>query len=357
MSPVLSTIARPSLLLLLAALICHRDAAEAIRIDANGSQPRVAIAGDRVAIAYAAGETLMVARSTDRGTSFSPGAKVGGIPKLMAGMRRGPQLAMTAASMVVAGVGAQDGNLVAWRSRDQGATWVGPVMVNDKPKSASEGLCSLTGGKGDTVWAVWLDGRDGVTKIELSRSSDGGKTWSPNAVLYQAPVGSVCECCQPMVAADAGGAVAVMWRNHVGGDRDMWLRSSTDDGKTFSKAVKLGSGAWPINACPMDGGGLAVAGPTVRTLWRRDSTLFACSPGDQQETKVGPGKNGALALAGDLLVQAWQNGDTLMLESGAKEATAIGPGGFPHLAAAPDGKLAMLVWQDGNEVKALRIEP
>ena len=48
-----------------------------------------------------------------------------------------------------------------------------------------------------------------------------------------------------------------MWRNSLDGARDMFVSESRDGGRTFSNARKLGSGTWPLKACPMDGGHLA----------------------------------------------------------------------------------------------------
>ncbi|MEK7413975.1 MAG: sialidase family protein [Planctomycetota bacterium] len=344
------------LVVLLVGSACAR-AAESVVIDARGSQPRVAVVGNRVAITYASGQSIMLVTSTDGGVTFSKPARVGNIPKLMVGMRSGPQLAMTNTTLVVAGIGAQEGNIMAWRSRDVGQTWTGPVVVNDRPKAAAEGLFAIAAGQGDAVWAVWLDQRDRLVKIEMSGSTDGGSTWSANSLLYQAPSGSVCECCQPTIAADTTGAMAVMWRNSIGGARDMWLCSSSDNGKTFTKPSKLGSGTWNINACPMDGGGVASAGKIIQTVWRREGTMFACTPTDAQETDLGQGMNGCVAIARKSVYRAWQRGENILLAIDGGAPSDVGSGSFPHLAVSADDKGPMfLVWQSGNEVRALRQE-
>ena len=51
-----------------------------------------------------------------------------------------------------------------------------------------------------------------------------------------------------------------MFRNNVNGSRDEYLVESRDGGRSFAAARKLGSGTWPLNGCPMDGGGLAIEG-------------------------------------------------------------------------------------------------
>jgi hypothetical protein len=264
---------------------------------------------------------------------------------------------MTGQSLVIAGIGSQDGNVIAWCSRDLGTTWNGPTTVNDRDKSASEGLFSLTADNDKAVYAVWLDQRDGVSKVAMSCSTDGGATWAANTTVYQAPRGSVCECCQPTVAANADGAVAVMWRNHVGDARDMWLSASRNNGKSFTKAIKLGSGTWNLNACPMDGGGVTMVGKTIQTIWRREETLFASTPENYQEISLGSGKNGTVTIVENTVYRAWQRGDTIVMAIGDKPPTEIGSGSYPHLAASAGGKPpAVLVWEDGSEVKALRID-
>ena len=335
----------------------HLPASDALTLTAEGRQPRVAVFGSQVAIAYAVGEDIMTTVSVDGGKTFPPAVRAGSIARLSVGMRRGPQIALTAKSLVVAGIGATAGNIMAWRSQDHGATWSSPVTINDQPQSAAEGLFSLAAGAVDTVWAVWLDARQKTSKIEISRSVDGGGVWSANRVFYAAPKGSVCECCQPQVATDGESAVAVMWRNHVGEARDQWLSSSTNGGTSFDTPVKLGSGTWNLNACPMDGGGVAIAGTSVQTIWRRESTLFTVAPPVTIETSLGTGKNGSILIAGKKVFRAWQNGERIMAAVDGDEPRNLGDGGYPHLAGGMSDKTPVIVvWESGREVKAMRLD-
>ncbi len=314
-------------------------ASEALTIAADGKQPRVTAIGDQVVVTYGVGEAVMVAVSSDAGKSFAAPLHVGDVPRLSVGMRRGPQIAMTGRSVVVAAIGAAAGDLVSWRSRDSGRTWASPVTINDQAKSAAEGLFSLAGGKDDTVWAVWLDQRRQVSTIEASHSVDGGAAWTANTVFYQAPNGGVCECCQPQVAADASGAVAVMWRNQLAGSRDMWLSTSDNGGTSFASPAKLGSGTWKLNACPMDGGGVAIAGKVIHTIWRRENTLFTVAPPNRQETTIGEGRNGTVLIAGKVVYRAWQRGEVILLAIGDQRPQEVGRGGFPHLGGGTTARL------------------
>jgi hypothetical protein len=58
-----------------------------------------------------------------------------------------------------------------------------------------------TGGNG-LIFTTWLDLRAQGTRLYGSTSTDGGATWSPNALVYESPSGSVCECCHPSAAVD-----------------------------------------------------------------------------------------------------------------------------------------------------------
>ena len=100
-------------------------------------------------------------------------------------------------------------------------------------------------------------------RVYGASSEDGGGTWSASRLVYASPSGAVCTCCHPSVAVDDDGGVSVMFRNALGGSRDMYVARSTDGGRTFPPAAKVGAGTWKLEACPMDGGALAVDGRVV----------------------------------------------------------------------------------------------
>ena len=132
-----------------------------------------------------------------------------------------------------------------------------------------------------------------------------------------------------------------MFRNWLGGSRDMFLASSAD-GQRFAPAVKLGEGTWPLNACPMDGGALAVGRDgTVETVWRRGSEVFACRPGER-ERKLGAGTQPWIAAVTGPAV--WlQDGSLRMGKAGG----AVGslPSGNDPVVADVEGA-PLVVWSD-----------
>jgi hypothetical protein len=243
-----------------------------------------------------------------------------------------------------------DGDLMAWRSTDGGKTWGNGVRINDVPGAPTEGLHALAADAKGRLFAAWLDKRSSHgTKLFGAQSTDGGLTWSKNVMIYESPEGTICECCHPSVAFDSEGRVLVMWRNWLDGSRDMYLAGSRD-GIAFSKPEKLGRGTWKLNACPMDGGGLALVNNRIVTVWRRDHEIFLASPG-QNETAIAAGIDVAIAASSAGVYAIWSTPNGIqMLLPGKAEQIAIAPrGSFPAIAALPDGR-ALAAWEDGEKI-------
>ena len=193
----------------------------------------------------------------------------------------------------------------------------------------------MSAGRDGTLFAAWLDLREGKMALYGAKSSDGGVTWGANVRIYQSPDGHICECCHPSVALAPDGTIYAMWRNWLGGSRDLYLATSKDGGTTFHES-KLGEGSWPLNACPMDGGGVALdATGHPLTAWRRDGSVFLDRPG-ARESEVGHGKDPSIAAGRDGAWVAWSTpAGILALRPGANQPETLTPSGeFVNLAGA-----------------------
>lgn len=274
---------------------------------AQARQPQAAVAGDgKVYVAFGAGETIYCCASKDQGQTFEKPVEIAQVPKLALGKRRGPRIAATGESVVIAAISHATGDLLSWRSTDGGRTWSDPVTISDQPGVAREGLHALACGPRGELYCVWLDLR-GETKMAIAgaSSSDGGRTWGANQSIYHSPSGSVCPCCHPSVVFDASGRLYVMWRNSLDGNRDIYLSTSTDTGKTFSTAAKMGSGTWKLDGCPMDGGSLAAINGSATTIWRRDRQVFTAASQEKGELKLGGGEQPWATAASDGAYLVW----------------------------------------------------
>lgn len=300
-------------------------------------QPQIAVSGKSVALAYGAGNVVYFARSEDGGKTFSKPIKVGEESRLALGRHRGPRIVFAGTNLVITAetheAAGKGGDLLAWSSADGGKHWTSAVRVNDVPTSAREGLHGTAAAADGTVWVVWLDLRQKGMRLYGSVSKDAGKTWSANQLVYSSPDGHICECCHPTAYIGPKGELYAMWRNWLSGSRDMYYAVSTDR-KTWT-SHKLGEGTWQLNACPMDGGGLAFDGSgQLHSAWRREGLIYA-APANGKEVALGKGKDPSIAGGKDGVYVAWTDGTAVkVMKLGAKQPITVGEGAFPVLSGS-----------------------
>jgi hypothetical protein len=338
------------LLWLAIGVVQSATASEVVTIGAalSARQPQLAVDDHgRIHLTFGSEGSIFYTCSTDNGSTYKEPVEVGRLKALSLGMRRGPRIAVARQSIVISAIGGEkgggrDGDLFAWRSEDHGKSWQGPARVNDVTSSAREGLHGMAAGpKGDVV-CVWLDLRNKGTQLFASRCVDGGSTWSGNSLVYKSPGGSICECCHPSVVYDRRGALYVMWRNSLGGNRDMYWTTSEDGGSTFAKAEKLGQGSWKLDACPMDGGAAAITNDgKLAAVWRRDKQVFLTADNSSDEHNLGTGLQPWLAAGDRGLYSVW---------------IADRPGNL-YLASSSDHQQIKLASQARDPVVAVALTP
>ncbi|MES2330738.1 MAG: exo-alpha-sialidase [Bacteroidota bacterium] len=301
-------------------------------------------------IVYGTTDSIMYSFSSDNGKSFSSPSLIGVIPHLAASHMRGPQVAATSNGITVIASN-RDGDIFSFNKSSSG--WLQVSRVNDVDTVAKEGLMALSG-EGQNAFAVWLDLRDRHNKIFGSKSSDGGKTWSPNKLIYASPDTTVCECCKPSVAIK-GNDVYVMFRNWLKGNRDLHLIHSADGGNNFGQAQKLGNGNWPLNGCPMDGGGLVIGSDgNPETVWQRKGVIYASEPG-KAEKEIAKGRGCTIASVNGKSVYAWtDNGEVFIMKPQGMK-TSLGKGSLPILKPI-NNEHVLCVWENEKKVYARIVE-
>ncbi len=320
-------------------------------------QPQVAVGADgAIHVIYGVGNVIRYQRSDQGGTTFTEPVSLPTINAMSLGMRRGPRIAVTDKAICVTAIGGKqgkgrDGDLLATRSTDGGKTWTRPTPVNDVEAAAREGLHGMAAGPRGDLCCVWLDLRNGETEVMASTSADGGATWTKNVLVYASPYGSVCECCHPSVAYDGQGRIHVLWRNSLGGARDMYVASSANGGTTFGAAMKLGSGTWPLDACPMDGGAIAAANAgKLAAVWRRENDIYLTLGGQHREQRLGVGEQPWIAMTDEGPFATWlkKRGGTLFLQSpgNGSPSELAAHAADPTIAAGPKGMGPVVaVWE------------
>ena len=309
----------------------------------QGKMPAVTTDKDQnVHIVFGKGDSLLYSYSSDKGKSFSKPHLIEKLRGLNASAMRGPQITSTKDGLSVIGT-SEDGKIHSWVC-DRAGKWYKSGMVSDLDSVALEGFVSLAS-DGNNAFAVWLDLRgDKHNKIYGAGSTNGGKTWSENMLIYQSPDSSVCECCKPSVRMN-GQNVYVMFRNWINGNRDMYLVRSTDRGKTFGTETKIGNGSWPLKGCPMDGGNITISkNGEINTVWRRENTIYACRAG-AAEIPLGEGKGCSLESVNGELAYIWINKAEIICMLPDKKVINVGKGSSASLKSIDDHTL-LCTWEN-----------
>jgi hypothetical protein len=323
-------------------------------------QPHLDVSENTLVLTYGAGNSVFFTGSRDSGRTWRAPVLVATPGKLSLGARRGPRIAATPRSILITAIagekgGGADGDLLAWRSTDGGATWSEPTIINEVPGSAREGLHGMASG-GNTIFVAWLDLRSKGTKLFGAVSLDGGAGWSENRLVYESPSGSICECCHPTVAIDGAGRIYVLFRNSREGNRDMYLTRSDDGARTFNPATILGDSNWKLNACPMDGGDLAIGrNGEPLAVWRRDKEIFL-TKGGSPELRIGSGRHPVIAMTAGGPVIAWNDGRSLKaFLPGEEEPRLLSEGAaYASLKSLPGGRV-IAAWESSGAVSILTL--
>lgn len=154
-------------------------------------------------------------------------------------------------------------------SADKGKTWKGPYLVSEA-KTGVESAHATAAGPGDlqVAWLSSVGGRPPV--LAFARFGADGKRTSKPAIVSPFP----CEKCPPAVTVDGKGNPWVAWResNHDAAskeNRQIFIASSTDGGRTFAAPARLNSVDSGVADCPLEGPALAVTpdGKTLAAAW------------------------------------------------------------------------------------------
>jgi hypothetical protein len=128
-------------------------------------------------------------------------------------------------------------NIFYTESTDRGHTWSKPSNVSKSDGVSSHpGIAVEPSGAIDVVW------RNGgyekrISDVYFTRSADNGKTWTEPLDVSNTPGVST----EPVLAVGADNSIHIAWIDTTSGEThpDVYYVSSTDAGKSFSKAADI----------------------------------------------------------------------------------------------------------------------
>ncbi len=231
------------------------------QITTDGAGNWVAVWGAAGALGGTIGSDfdILVARSTDSGTTWTAPVALNTNAAVDSGNDRRPQVVTDGAGTWVAlwgardrqdGVGGANLDVLVARSMDNGATWTAPAIVYRRfTEAAAEELDHThpeltTDGAGNLV-AIWgsrgtPDGKIGTNlDIQTARSTDDGATWTTPAILSTLFTEAAVELLghtHPQVTTDGAGNWVAIWesRGTLTGSFDIRAALSTNNGGTWT---------------------------------------------------------------------------------------------------------------------------
>jgi hypothetical protein len=176
----------------------------------------------------------------------------------------------------VSGAGTYAYDVMIARSNDGGTTWSPGMTPHHDGTETEHGFVSMFHDSGGSIGAVWLDGR------AMAGSGDGhggeGHGGHGDMALRYASLPAaggtagdtvlddkVCECCQTSAAMTSEGPV-VVYRDRLAGEvRDISIVRRA--GGAWRAPAVVHSDGWKIDGCPVNGPAVDAHGRTVAVAW------------------------------------------------------------------------------------------
>jgi hypothetical protein len=182
----------------------------------------------------------------------------------------GPDGALWAHWLERGEAGGYDYGIRITRSADGGATWSDPWTPHQDGTPQEHGFVSSVPVGGDLGF-VWLDGRGfepgpagASAREEMSlyyRAMGGAGPTGPETRLD----GRVCDCCQTDAAVTAAGPVVVYRDRSPDEIRDIYVTRLVDGAWTEGRPVH--ADGWETGACPVNGPSIVASGERVAVAW------------------------------------------------------------------------------------------
>ena len=127
-----------------------------------------------------------------------------------------------------------DNNIWYKTSDDSGVTWsAGTQLTTDPSSDYDPAIMQASDG---TIWVVWYSYRSGNADIWYKTSTDGGATWSAATQLTTDPSSDY----SPAITQAGDGTIWVVWDSWRNGNAaDLYYKTSTDGGATWSLDIRL----------------------------------------------------------------------------------------------------------------------
>ncbi|MBM4432321.1 MAG: exo-alpha-sialidase, partial [Chloroflexi bacterium] len=128
----------------------------------------------------------------------------------------------------------RSGNQDIWYSTsiDSRATWSAAIQLTTH--ASDDRSPAITQGADGKLWVTWHSSRSGNNDIWYKTSNDAGNTWSVDRQFTTSPASDE----SPDVFRASDGRLCMVWQSSLG-NSDIWYTASVDNGATWSAASQL----------------------------------------------------------------------------------------------------------------------
>ncbi|MDR4510654.1 MAG: glycoside hydrolase [Nitrososphaeraceae archaeon] len=191
-------------------------------------------------------------------------------------------------------------------STNNGKSFSPPDVISDNTGQSSPQIAA----KGDNVFVVWSGSTPVGTDILFSFSTNNGKSFSPPDNISNTPTLSIF----PQIAIK-GYNVYLVWEDRVGGDNNIFISFSTNNGKSFSPPDNISDNIG-ISGRPQ----IVAKGDNVYSVWEDNTPsppgiLFSFSTNNGKSFSqpndisgnIGPSLNPHIAAKGNNVYVVWED--------------------------------------------------